>query len=1147
MFIHLNNHSDYSLQQSISTIEAIVNRVVELKQPAVALTDYGNLFGVPEFAKLSKKSGIKAIYGCECTVVHNMHKKDKHEINSLVFLTMNTIGFKNLKILSSNGYLEGFYYQPRIDYDLIRTHNEGLICIAPQNNSIISKHLELGQIDDAFSETQKIQAIFGDRFYLEVQNHGLTLEYQLNQQLLQLSNKAHVSLVAGNNCHYIYQKDSEIHEIFLNTETRKKKREAFPNDQYYIKDIKDMQIYLKNFTGAIQNTLEIANRCQFSFEFIDPQLPSFPLPNNFSNENDFLKHISNEGIKKRYTHLSQEIIERINFELDTIISMKYSGYFLIVWDIIQFATRSQIPVGLGRGSVVGSIVAYALGITNIDPLKYGLLFERFLNPERISMPDIDTDFCVDKRQEVIDYIKNKYGIDRVGQIITFSQLKPRGAVRDVARALDIPLENSDEIAKLIPQFCNTLEEAEILVPKLKTMHENEYAHLLNTTSQLIGLHRHASLHAAGVVIGAKPLTDYLPLYRDPKSNAIATQYSMKYLEDCGLVKMDILGLRTLTIINKTEKLIQKDTPEFLVLHIPDNDSETFKMLCNGKSESVFQFESEGMQRVLIKTRPSKIEDLIALNALYRPGPMQFIDEYTEIKLGKKSPQYIHEILRPILEETYGIIIYQEQVMEIARKVAGYSLASADLLRRSMGKKDALEMEKQLPIFIQGAKENNFDAKTAKDIFDKMAPFAEYGFNKSHSAAYAKLAYQTAYLKCHYPVLFMISCINSHYNKPDELNKQLKVCRQLNIPILPPDVNFSNYEFSVEDEKIRYGFCAIKDMSDEIKHHIPNERKKNGKYTSILHCIERLDNNRNLLTFIKIGVSTGIFDSIDNRRFLLCSNIENIFDEGYKRQVAKKENQMLLFTEEQDYKNTFMEFHKISKEEERELNIQIINDERNFLGIHLTRHPIDPYKEFWDEVTNIDLDTIDNYTNTQEHTSNSFMIIAYIDEVRKIINAQKKRKTFLGTFEDYNGSISFMLSTNIANESIQIENRTVYGIEGNIIKYKNSQEKTFKITKLYSPKELAEKQREQKRIIAENAPHKELHITLDSTITTENLHKLKNTLTKYFGKTNVILHVTAKDNSITTVTLPLGFTIDSKNPKLLEYLKNNQYTHNIRGY
>lgn len=1146
MFVHLNNHSDYSLQKSTATVAGIVARVKELGQPAVAITDYGNLFAVPEFVKLCEKNGIKPIIGCECVIVPNMTERDNTEQHSLIFLCQNAQGFENLKKISSIGYIEGFYYVPRIDMSVLESYNEGLLCVIPQNESRTTKCLELGQFDKAKESVIALQHIFGNRLYLEIQNHGLTSEYQINKHIDMLSKDTGVLIVAGNDSHYLYQQDAALYDIFISTGMSGKRKQSFSNDQYYLKTEEEMRTSLQDYMSAVDETVNIMNRCEFTFEFVGAKLPSFHISAEFSNEDEFVAFLTKQGIQKKYSHINKEITDRVKFELQTIFTMGFSGYFLILWDIIAFARKSNIPVGLGRGSAAGSIVAYALGITDIDPLKYGLLFERFLNPERISMPDIDTDFCVERRQEVIEYIREKYGTDNVSQIITFSQLKPKGALRDVARATGVSLEDSDMIAKLIPFESQTIAEAMIKEPKLKELREGAFSELLQTTEKIVGLHRHASLHAAGLVIGASAITDYVPLYRDPKSEAIATQYSMKYLEDCGLVKMDILGLRTLTIIDNTVALIKKTQSDFCIENIPEDDAETFEMLSRGDSSAVFQFEGDGMKKTLVKAPPKKIEDLIALNALYRPGPMKHIDEYALVQQGKQKASYLHDTLIPILEETNGIIVYQEQVMEIARKIAGYTLAAADLLRRAMGKIDKKEMARHLPLFVEGAEKNGFSKEIAMKIYEQLAPFAEYGFNKSHSAAYAVLAYQTAYLKRHHSKCFMVACINANANRPDDLTKQLKVCKRLGISIYPPDVNYSEYESIVEGEGIRYGLNGIKGMSDEFKKHIPKERSEHGAYSTIFDCLERLSSHKTLRSLLHIAIPIGMFDSLGESRGQLYANIDILHNEAYNRIQAKKDHRMLLFADDE---TTNTSLKHISPEEVAKYEEDMIAKEREHLGIYLSHHPLDPYRAVWKQCTTFSLKKFASM-NVQEREDSPHYFIGYVDTMRKSNNPKTGKKNYTGNVEDYNGEIPFFKSAKINDDTVIIEERKVYGFSGKIRKFREDSERIFVIDDCVPPHELlALKTKNNPHIKTisdwENRAYKTMHIKIALGFSSEDAKQLSEFLRQdcYVGETQICLHTKFHERE-EIIALPPGLQVDARNEKFTADLKRFVFVEHI---
>ncbi len=1135
-FVHLNTHSDYSLQTSIASIDAIVSCAANYGQPAVALTDSGNLFGAVEFSKACQKHSIKPIIGCELWIAEE-RKKNSYERTSLIVLCKNAKGFLNLKKLSSIGYQEGFYYVPRIDMKLLAKHTDGLVCIAPQYGSEIGSLYEIGQEERAVQKIKELKELFNENFYLELQNHGQTAEYQLNAKLYAMAKKLSIATVAGNDCHYVHKEDAEAHGIFL--KNGKINRREFYNEEYYVKTRSEMEVFLKDYPEALDATVNLAEKCSFDIQFPGAQLPEFPIPEGFENAGSYLRHLVFEGIKKRYSVLSVEITQRVEYELDIMIRMGYSGYFLIVWDIVSFAHKSNIPVGLGRGSAAGSIVAYALGITGLDPLKYGLLFERFLNPERVSMPDIDSDFCVNGRQQIINYIKRRYGDDHVGQIITFSSLQPKGALRDIARILDFSYEDADEIAKLIPPTCKSLADAKEQEPKLSAYTSESHKKLFTIAEKMIGTHRHASLHAAGVVIGKEPLIEYVPLYKDPKSNAIATQYTMDYLEECGLVKMDILGLRTVTIIANAEKEIQESDPSFSVEVIPEDDEKTFSMLSDGKSGAVFQFESPGMIRALRQVQPTRINDLIALNALYRPGPMEHIETYADVKHGRKSAQYHLDVLKSILEETYGVIVYQEQVMEIARIVAGYSLGNADILRRVMGKKKKEEMKQQLDMFVEGAVKNGYQQNTAKKIFKLLEPFAGYGFNKSHAAAYGVLAYRTAYLKAHYPLVFFVAMLNAIASNLESVTKYLHMCKDMGIRILPPDVNYSNFGFSIEDDAIRYGFAAIKTISEENKQHIPDERKKNGAYTSVLNVIERMMDGRGLVHFLEAGIAAGIFDSVDSRRAHLWANKDILSEEGKERLNANKEQRMLLFSEGESEGS--LEEKISTKEHEREVHLR----ERMYLGIYLTWHPLREKEELWSKQTTLDLSALDwESTNNEKGSfgaSKNHYLICYVDKVR--MHLKDNYKIYSGKAEDFRGNIEFIYRIK-SDEDVQVSEQCVCALVGHLRVREDRY--VFWVSSIIEDLERVQEIRlndTKSAAIVKPKLFKTIHLLLhceglDGEEFEKQLKNLQKDFVNNFGPARVVFHMHDDNASEPQVVhLPPGLTVNSDDENFIKRISN----------
>ncbi|TVQ28313.1 MAG: DNA polymerase III subunit alpha, partial [Spirochaetaceae bacterium] len=787
-FVSLHNHTDYSLLRASSRIDDLVARATELEMPALAITDDGNLFGALEFYNACRKAGIAPIVGCDFYLAAES-RHDRSQTDSglraprLVLLATSDRGYRNLIALSSAGYTEGFYYRPRIDDELLGAYHDDLICLSGSVSGDVPRLVLMNQMDEAKRRVQFYLGLFGhDSFFLELNDHGIPEQTALNRGLIELHEQTGARLVAANESYYVRREDANAHDTLLCIGSSRKKSDSsrfrFSTDEFYLKSTAEVARIFPDRQAVLDATAEIAGRCNFEMELPGPMFPNYEIPPEFASPDDYLRHISRDGLARRYANPDDQLNTRLEYELDVITSMGFTGYFLIVWDFIRYAREHGIPVGPGRGSGAGSIVAYALQITDIDPIKYGLLFERFLNPDRVSMPDFDIDFCYERRGEVIEYVTRKYGADRVGQIITFGTLKSRAVIRDVARALDLPYNEADAIAKLVPKDLKiTLPKALEQVPELQAMVDKGgvLQELIETSIKLEGLHRHASTHAAGIVIGREELTRYVPLYRDPRTGQVSTQFTMELLEECGLVKMDFLGLKTLTLIENTRSLIRNRGIELDLDAIPEDDPATFTMLGKGLSKSVFQFESPGMAKVLQRARPTRIEDLIALNALYRPGPMENIDQFVDSKNGRTPITYpLPELERP-LRETYGVIVYQEQVMEIVQIVAGFTLGQADILRRAMGKKKQAEMASMKVSYLEGAKALGRRDKDAEAIFTLLEPFAGYGFNKSHAAAYSVLAYKTAYLKANFPVEFMAANLTNEINNPDTFADYIAEC------------------------------------------------------------------------------------------------------------------------------------------------------------------------------------------------------------------------------------------------------------------------------------------------------------------------------------------------------------------------------------
>ena len=853
-FVHLHVHTDFSLLDGAASAENLAEKAASLGMKHLAITDHGNMFGVLKFRDACEKRGIHPIIGSEFYMApgSRLDKSGSEYGNKyyhLILLAKNAAGYQTLIKLSSSSYIEGFYYKPRIDDDLLVRYHDGLIGLSACVSGEIPSLILDGQTEAAEKRALWFRDLFGaDSFYLELQDHKLPIQKKANQGVIEISKRTGIPLVVTNDIHYLEQEDSQAQDILLCISTQKKrddeKRMRFDSQEFYFKTGDEMAALFPDHPEALSNTVRIAEQCKTEIPKPGPLLPDFDIPEGFPDTATYLRHLTVKGLEKRYPDRVEEVQERAEYELDVIIKMGFTGYFLIVADFINWAKERDIPVGPGRGSGAGSIVAYALKITDIDPLKYNLLFERFLNPERVSMPDFDVDFCNERREEVIDYVTQKYGKERVGQIVTFGTLKAKAVLKDVARALSFSIEESNMITKLVPEDPKmTLEKAFEQEPKLRELEQDsKYKELFEVARKLEGKNRHNSIHAAGIVIGKTDLTDYVPLCWDPKTKAVASQYTMDLIEDQGLVKMDFLGLKTLDLIKNTVTLVRRRRgayADFSIDAISEYDEATYKMLGEGKSAGIFQFESGGMQKILKDAKPGKIEDLIALNALYRPGPMDYIPQFIESKSGRQAIEYPDPCLEDILKETYGVIVYQEQVMQVAQRIAGYSLGQADILRRAMGKKKKEVMIKEKEKFIAGAKKRGFKTKDADRIFEILVPFAGYGFNKSHAAAYSVVAYQTAYLKANFPAEFMAANLTNEISHPDKLPVYIDEARKMGLSIDPPDINRSDRFFSVVDGRIVYGFLGIKGLGDGPAEEIVSCRK-NGPYKNFMDFLERVN-------------------------------------------------------------------------------------------------------------------------------------------------------------------------------------------------------------------------------------------------------------------------------------------------------------------
>lgn len=961
-FTHLHVHTEYSLLDGLSKIKELVGRAKDLGMDSMAITDHGVMFGVIDFYKAAKAAGIKPILGCEVYVAPGS-RFDK-EVNAgddryyhLVLLAENNEGYDNLMKIVSKGFVDGFYYKPRVDYEILEKYSNGIIALSACLGGEVQRNLGKGMYEEGVKSALRYQKIFGKgNFFLELQDHGIEAQKYVNQHLVRMSSETGIELVATNDIHYIYDTDVDAHDILLCIQTGKKvtdeNRMRYEGGQYFCKSPEEMAELFPYAPQAIENTQKIADRCNVEIEFGVTKLPKYEVPDGYDSWS-YLNHLCFDGLEKRYPGYNTEIKERLEYELSVIHTMGYVDYFLIVWDFINYAKSNGIIVGPGRGSAAGSIVAYSLEITDIDPIKYSLIFERFLNPERVSMPDIDIDFCYERRQEVIDYVVRKYGSDRVVQIVTFGTMAARAVIKDVGRALDLPFAMVDTIAKMIPKELGiTIEKALKLNSDFGKLYNSDadVKNLIDKCLRLEGVPRHASMHAAGVVISQKSVDEYVPLSRGSDGSLVA-QFTMNTLEELGLLKMDFLGLRTLTVIQNAERLVRKLNPDFIINNIDYNDKKVLDLVGSGHTEGIFQLESAGMKSFMKELKPQNIEDIIAGISLYRPGPMDFIPKYIKGKNDREFIVYDCPQLEPILKPTYGCIVYQEQVMQIVRDLAGYTLGRSDLLRRAMSKKKGSVMEKERHNFVFGNEEegvkgcinNGIDEKIAGKIYDDMIDFAKYAFNKSHAACYAMVSYQTAYLKAYYPNEFMAALMTSVIDNTSKVAEYILSCRQMGIHILPPDINEGEYAFSVADKSIRYGLSAIKSLGRPTIDALVAEREAHGPFKNLKDFIERMNgevNKRTIESFIKAGA----FDGFGANRKQMMLLYAPIMDQVNQEKKNSMSGQMTLFDfVDADVKAEFeIQMPDVPEYRKEEL----LTFEKEVLGVYISGHPLDVYEGMW---------------------------------------------------------------------------------------------------------------------------------------------------------------------------------------------------------
>jgi DNA polymerase III subunit alpha len=1020
-FTHLHVHTEYSLLDGASRIKDLIKTTKELGMDSIAITDHGAMYGVIDFYKEAKKEGIKPIIGCEVYLAPGS-RHDDFEVNGaryyhLILLAENNDGYRNLVKLVSLANIEGMYYKPRVDKELLRQYHEGIICLSACIAGEIPQMILQDNMERADALVSEYIEIFGkDNFFLEIQDHGMSEEKKSNKGLVALAEKYGLGLVATNDLHYIRREDSTFHDVLLCIQTGRtvqdETRMRFPSDAFYLKSPEEMQKLFPVYPEALANTQRIANRCNVDFEFGHLHLPNFPLPDGMTDEM-YLRQLCEEKFAARYSPITEEARKRLEYELGIIHHMGYDSYFLIVWDFIRYARSKGIAVGPGRGSAAGSIVAYILGITDIDPLKYALLFERFLNPDRVTMPDIDIDFCYIRREEVIDYVKRRYGDDHVAQIVTFGTMAAKGAVRDVGRALNMPYADVDRVAKMIPtELGITLDKALKESGDLKSLYESDeqVKRLIDFARSVEGLPRHSSTHAAGVVIARNPLTDYVPV--QISEGTLVTQYDKDHVEELGLLKMDFLGLRTLTVISNALDNIKKARGiEIDIQHIPLEDDAASRMLCEGKTGAVFQMESSGMTALVKELRPEGFADLIPLVALYRPGPLGsgMVTDFINGRHGKKQVTYMHPLLEPILKETFGVVLYQEQVMQIVQVLAGFTLGQADLLRRAMGKKKHEILMAQKENFLNGAKSNDIDTNLANTIFDLLTHFADYGFNKSHSAAYALVAWQTVYLKAHYPQEFMAAMLSSIMDTNDKVSIYIDQCRHMGIPILPPDINASSASFSVDGDSIRFGLAAVRNVGENAIRNLEEVRGQGGPFKSLLDFCSRVDmhmmNKRVLDSLIKCGA----FDSLGAKRSQLLAVLEQALDMAASRQRDLASGQLGLFAEEVTGIEETLPLPDIPEAVPSEL----LAWEKEITGFYITGHPLDRYA-----------DKIKNFIRIEQVLSgglkeNQLVRIAGILVSTKRIATKKGDTMCFAELEDFTHRIEIVVFPRVFYQSLNV--------------------------------------------------------------------------------------------------------------------------------
>jgi len=1156
-FVHLHLHSEYSLLDGCIRIKSLCQKVRELGMPAVAVTDHGNLFGAVEFYKEAQKTGCKPILGSEVYVAPgNRKEKSAHGISEaayhLVLLAENEEGYRNLCKLLSAGYTEGFYYRPRVDKELLQVHNKGLIalsaCLAGEVPSCILK----GETDKARKVAEAYREIFDDnRFFFEIQENGIRDQKKVNEALLDLSRTLSIPLVATNDCHYLLQEDARSHDVLLCIQTNKQledpDRMRFPTDHFFLKSPEQMWASFGHVPEALKNTLLLAERCNVKMEFDLYHYPKFEIPKTETLDS-FLEKKVREGFEKRMeekgvregtpvtSEARQVYLERLEMELGVIQRMGYAGYFLIVYDFIHYAKTHGVPVGPGRGSAAGSLVAFSLGITDIDPLPYQLLFERFLNPERISMPDIDVDFCEHRREEVIQYVLDKYGGEEyVARIITFGKMKAKAVVRDVGRVMGLPYGEVDKLAKMIPEGPKVnLEVALEKEPALQEVMENDpkAAELFSYAKTLEGLNRHASTHAAGIVISSSPLSDIAPLYKDPRTGIVSTQFSMKPLEDLGLIKFDFLGLKTLTVIQKALELIEENHGVRIDMEkVPLDDSKTYELLAQGDADGIFQLESAGMRDLLKQLRPETFEEIIALVALYRPGPLKsgMDKDFIKRKHGRSKIRYPHAALQETLKDTYGAIVYQEQVMQIATLIGGFSMGESDVLRRAMSKKDESEMKEQRKHFLAGAKKKGIDRGKAEEIYDLIKKFAEYGFNKSHSAAYAMVAYETAYLKANYPVEYMAALLTSEEDRTDKLIRYIHYCRDMDIPVDPPDINESACDFTAANGRIRFGLGAVKNIGKGAVESIMEARGAKGPFASVYDCCARVDLKKVNRRVMESLVKAGAFDQISGGwRASVLARLEEATERGNRLQADRESSQGILFDMESVEKEPAWD--KTLPGDQPEVQEWSVSErlafEKEALGFYLTGHPL---REYVDELSRCG---VVNLQDVLELPDGSDVTVGGFIAVRKEIQTKKGDRMAFLTVEDETGRIEVIVFPDVYRQGVSFltEDEPIV-VRG---KLELAEEEMEEAAEGEKKRQQDTRRRGAKILASKVSPLREFRYANQSSIhfsvsqkdvTREKLEELRDILLDYRGPCKAYLHIMDPPRGEVTMQMSEEFSVE----------------------